>query len=54
MPHDTDTDREDVAPCRLTVEPGDLFELALRVPADKRRKAIIAAMLAEADLKEET
>jgi hypothetical protein len=32
-------------PCRLVVEPGDLFGLALGLPPDQRRAAIRAAML---------
>jgi hypothetical protein len=35
-------------PCRLVVEPGDLFGLALGLPPDQRRAAIRAAMLMRA------
>lgn len=34
-----------VEPCRITVEPGDLFELAMRLPPYQRREAMTAAML---------
>lgn len=36
-----------IEPCRLVVEPGDLFSLALAMPAHKRREALTAAALAE-------